>query len=222
MRSKSNDMSKIRKPIAFVFCLFIGCNGYYVSQAQTNEATQLVLNYEKLLQLEKILDNMYKGYTILTKGYNAIKDIAEGNFNLHKVFLDALFEVSPAVRNYKRIPSIIQYQQYLVSEYRRAFRGFKNDPNLSEDEINYLEDVYATLFQQSLRNLDELLMIVTANKLRMSDEERLQAIDRIYLDMENKLVFLKVFNSSTQMLAIQRARENHDVETLQKLYEVTP
>jgi excinuclease UvrABC helicase subunit UvrB len=65
-------------------------------------------------------------------------------------------------------------------------------------------------------------MIVTATKLRMSDEERLQAIDRIYLDMENKLVFLKVFNSSTQMLAMQRARENHDVETLQKLYEVTP
>jgi hypothetical protein len=40
--------------------------------------------------------------------------------------------------------------------------------------------------------------------------------------MENKLVFLKIFNSSTQMLAMQRARENHDVETLQKLYEVTP
>lgn len=213
---------KIIKRMVVGLCLLIGCNTPFISQAQTTEATQLVLNYEKLLQLEKILDNMYKGYTILTKGYNAIKNIAEGNFKLHQVFLDGLFAFSPAVRNYKRIPSIIQYQQYLVSEYKGAFRRFKNDPNLTAGEINYLEEVYAALFQQSLRNLDELLMIVTAKKLRMSDEERLQAIDRIYLDMESKLVFLKVFNSSTQMLAIQRAREHHDVETLQKLYDVTP
>jgi hypothetical protein len=190
--------------------------------AQSQEAVQLVLNYEKLQQLEEILDNMYKGYKIITKGYNTIKDIAEGNFNLHQVFLDGLFAVNPSVRNYKRIPYIIQYQQYLVKEYKRAFNRFKNDPNLTVREIKYLENVYGYLFKQSLRNLDELLMIVTATKLRMSDEERLQAIDRIYLDMENKLVFLKVFNSSTQMLAIQRAREKRDVETLQKLYEVTP
>jgi hypothetical protein len=190
--------------------------------AQSQEAAQLILNYEKLQQLEEILDNMYKGYKILTKGYNTIKDIAEGNFNLHQVFLDGLFAVNPSVRNYKRIPYIIQYQQFLVKEYKRAFSRFKNDPNLTVREIKYLENVYGSLFKQSLRNLDELLMIVTATKLRMSDEERLQAIDRIYLDMENKLVFLKVFNSSTQMLAMQRARENHDVETLQKLYEVTP
>jgi hypothetical protein len=192
------------------------------SQAQSQEAVQLILNYEKLQQLEEILDNMYKGYTILAKGYNTIKDIAEGNFNLHQMFLDGLLAVNPAVSNYKRIPVIIQYQEYLVSEYKRAFNRFKNDPNLTVREIKYLENVYDNLFRQSLRNLDELLMIVTAATLRMSDEERLQAIDRIYMDMENKLVFLKVFNSSTQMLVMQRARESHDVETLQKLYEVTP
>jgi hypothetical protein len=209
------------KTITIIIFLFASMNSFRV-HAQSQEAAQLVLNYEKLLQLEEILDNMYKGYKILTKGYNTIKDIAEGNFNLHKVFLDGLFAVNPSVRNYKRIPSIIQYQQFLMREYKRTFNRFKNDPNLTVREIKYLEHVYEYLFKQSLRNLDELIMIVTATKLRMSDEERLQAIDRIYLDMENKIVFLKVFNNSTQMLAIQRARENHDVETLQKLYEVTP
>ncbi|MEO7988606.1 MAG: TerB family tellurite resistance protein [Chryseolinea sp.] len=210
------------KKAGLVAVLFFALHYPVTVQAQSQEAVQLILNYEKLQQLEEILDNMYKGYKILTKGYNTIKDIAEGNFNLHQVFLDGLFAVNPSVRNYKRIPYIIQYQQYLVKEYKRAFNRFKNDPNLTVREIKYLENVYGHLFKQSLRNLDELLMIVTATKLRMSDEERLQAIDRIYLDMENKLVFLKIFNSSTQMLAMQRAREKHDVETLQKLYEVTP
>lgn len=190
--------------------------------AQSQEAAQLVLNYEKLLQLEEILDNMYKGYKILTKGYNTIKNIAEGNFNLHQVFLDGLYAVNPSVRNYKRIPYIIQYQQFLMKEYKRAFNKFRNDPNLTVREIKYLENVYSYLFKQSLRNLDELLTIVTASKLRMSDEERLQAIDRIYYDMENKIIFLKVFNSSTQVLVMQRAKERHELNTVQKLYEVTP
>lgn len=208
--------------IVITLFLLISLNMPVKIYAQSQEATQLVLNYEKLRQLEEILDNMYKGYKILSKGYNTIKDISEGNFSLHQVFLDGLYAVNPAVRNYKRIPYIIQYQKFLVKEYKRAFNRFKNDPNLTVREVKYLSNVYHYLFKQSLRNLDELLMIVTAAKLRMSDEERLQAIDRIYYDLENKVVFLKLFNSTTQWLAMQRARDNHDVITLQRLYGVTP
>lgn len=191
-------------------------------KGQSQEATQLILNYEKLQQLEEILDNMYKGYKILTQGYNTIRDIAEGNFSLHRIFLDGLYAVSPAVSNYKRIPDIIQYQQLLVTEYKRAYNKFRNDPNLTVSEIKYLENVYSSLFEQSLRNLDELLMVVTANKLRMSDEERLQAIDRIFYELENKIVFIKMFNSSTQILIAQRTKEHHDVNKIQKLHDVTP
>ena len=208
--------------IVITLFLLISLNMPVKIYAQSQEATELVLNYEKLRQLEEILDNMYKGYKILSKGYNTIKDISEGNFSLHQVFLDGLYAVNPAVRNYKRIPYIIQYQKFLVKEYKRAFNRFRHDPNLTVREVKYLANVYSYLFKQSLRNLDELLMIVTAAKLRISDEERLRAIDRIYYDLENKVVFLKLFNSTTQWLAMQRARDNHDVITLQKLYGVTP
>ena len=190
------------------------------ASAQTTEAAQLILNYEKLKQLEEILDNMYKGYKILTKGYNRVKDIAEGNFNLHQVFLDGLFAVNPSVAKYQRIPDIIRYQSMLIKEYKRAFNRFKSDPNLTPDEIKYLERVYSYLVKQSLRNLEELTMIITANKLRMSDDERIQSIDRIYFDIENKLSFLRYFNNSTQVLVVQRAKENSEVGSMKKLYEV--
>lgn len=189
--------------------------------AQSQEAQQLILNYEKLQALEKILDNMYEGYKILTKGYNTIKDIAEGNFNLHDAFLNGLFQVNPAVRNYKRIRYIIDYQQYINKEYRRAFERFRNDPNLTAGEIKYLASVYSHLVKQSLQNLDELLTIITATKLRMSDEERLSAIDRIYFEMENKVVFLKMFNSSTQLLVIERDRQQREVSKSRKFFNVT-
>lgn len=191
-------------------------------RAQSQEATQLVLNYEKLRQLEAILDNMYKGYKVLSKGYNTVRDIAEGNFSIHQVFLDGLYMVSPAVRNYRRIPEIIRYQKFLVNEYKRAFDRFRNDTNLTFREVKYIANVYSYLIKQSLRNLDELLMIITASKLRMSDEERLQAIDRIFYSMEEKVAFLIHFNNTTGVLIVQRAKSNRDVNTTQNLYELGP
>jgi hypothetical protein len=199
---------------SLLVCLFTF--GY----CQTQEATQLLLNYEKLKQLEEILDNMYKGYQILSTGYNRIKNIAEGNYNLHQLFLDGLYAVNPAVRNYKRIPMIINYQVVLMKEYKRAYNRFTNDPNLTASELRYLESVYTYVVKQSLRNIEELTMIITASKLRMSDDERMRAIDRIYFDMESKLSFLRYFNNSTQLLALQRAKEKGDVTTGQTLYEV--
>ncbi|HEY5749518.1 MAG TPA: TerB family tellurite resistance protein [Chryseolinea sp.] len=210
------------KKMIIVFALAVAFCVPRRSPAQAQEITQLLLNVEKLRQLEEILDNMYKGYKILTKGYNTVKDIAEGNFNLHKVFLDGLYAVSPVVRDYKRIPYIIEYQKLLARESARAYYAFRHDSNLTAREIRYLENVYAHLLKQSLRNLDELLMIVTASKLRMSDEQRLRSIDRIYEDLLDKVLFVKAFNGGTRMLVMQRAKDRHELGTLQHLYELTP
>lgn len=190
------------------------------SHGQSTEAQQLLLNWEKLQQLEKILDNMYTGYKILDKGYTTIKNISQGNYKLHQVFLDGLMLVNPTIRNYKRIPFIIDYQKLLLKEYKNAYNRFKNDPNFKPQEIEYLANVYSFLFKASLRNIDDLMMIITATKLRMSDDERMAAIDRIFYDMESKLIFLRGFNNSTQLLAIQRARSANDVRTIQHLYGI--
>ncbi|MCA4896312.1 MAG: TerB family tellurite resistance protein [Cytophagales bacterium] len=188
--------------------------------SQATEIQQLILNWEKLAELEKILDNMYTGYKILDKGYNTIKNIAEGNYSIHQIFIDGLMLVNPTVRNYKRIPFIIDYQKLLLKEYSNAYNRFKNDPHFTPQELEYLANVYSYLFTASLRNIDDLVMIITATKLRMNDDERMQAIDRIFYDMESKLIFLRGFNNSTQLLAIQRARSANDVKTMQHLYGI--
>lgn len=128
--------------------------------------------------------------------------------------------MNPAVRKYKRIPLIIEYQLLLVKEHKLAYQQFTQDGNFTLQELEYIRSVYSYLIDRSLKNLEELAMIITANKLRMTDEERLQAIDRLYNEMENKVAFLRHFNSGTQLLAIQRAREKGDVNTLQKIYSI--
>ena len=188
--------------------------------SQSQEAQQLLLNWEKLTQLKKILDDMYKGYSIVSKGYNTIKNLSQGSFNLHQIFLDGLMQVSPVVKKYKRVGDIIACQGMIVKEYKSAFNRFKKCGLFNSKEIDYMGDVYKNLFNKSLQSLDELMMVITANKLRMSDDERLRAIDSIYDAIEDKLSFLRNFNRGTTVLAIQRGRESIDTKLSQKLYDV--
>jgi hypothetical protein len=69
--------------------------------------------------------------------------------------------------------------------------------------------------------MDELTAVVTADKLRMSDDERLKAIDRIYLDMQDKLIFLRSFNHSTSVLGLQRDREKRAIDAIKGVYGIT-
>lgn len=196
--------------------MMLSCLGA-ASHAQSQEAQQLALNIEKLTQLKQILNNMYKGYQTLSKGYNTIKDISQGNFKLHEFFLDQLLQVSPTVRQYRRVGDIIQYQLLLVKEYKAAFNRFKVSQLFNNDELNYMGTVYGNLFNRSLQSLDELMLVVTAGKLRMSDDERIAAIDRIYVDMGDKLGFLRSFNKGNNVLAVQRGREAVDTKVSKQL-----
>ena len=188
--------------------------------AQAEEIQQLLLNIEKLAQFRKILNNMYKGYKIVYNGYTTIKNISEGNFNLHRNFLDGLLQVSPAVKKYKRIADIISYQLRIVKEYKTALNQFKQDKHFTRDEIDYLGKVYSNLFNESLKSLDELSMVITAGKLRMSDDERLQAIDRIYNNIVDQFSFLQEFNNSTALLSVQREKDLQDIEISRKIYSI--
>lgn len=190
------------------------------AQSIADDLEQLTLDYQKLSGMKSILSQMYKGYEIVSNGYNSVKGVAQGNYSLHQAFLDGLMVVSPTVRKYPHVIDIINDQATLVSEYKSAYNSFRQDKYFSPDEIGYMMDVYNNLVSRSLQNIDELSMVMTDNKLRMSDAERLQAIDRVYTAGREELTFLRQFNEQTENIAIARAKENNDKQTLQVLYGI--
>lgn len=208
---KTNNTRRYLVVLLMIFLLKV--NGF----AQSTEAQQLLLNVEKLSQLKNILRDMKKGYTVISNGYNTVKNISEGNFSIHEVFIDGLMLVSPEVRKYGRVVDIITYQKDLLSEYKAALKRFRSADVFNAAELEYLANVYASLFSQSLDNLDELTMVVTANHLRMNDEERLKAVDRIFGDTSDKLTFLRRFNRETGLLMQQRKAAKADLKGLKGL-----
>lgn len=189
-------------------------------RAQSTEVQQLLLNVEKLSQLKNILADMKKGYTVVMGGYNTIKNISQGNFSLHEFFLDGLMLVSPEVKKYRRVIDIIDYQKALVKEYKRAYQQFQRSGNFGVGELEYLGRVYKQLFDQSVDNLDELAMVITSSKLRMNDQERLAAIDRIFASTEEKLAFLRYFNEQGLLLNKLREKERLEIEAIRGIYSL--
>ena len=202
--------------ILLLCCFFtFGC---FKLNAQSFEIQQLILDIEKLTQLKDIYSDLIKGYEILSEGYQAVSDISKGNFDLHHLFLDGLLKANPVVQKYEMVGDIINCELRIISEYGTAYDRFKTDKNFSPDEIIYIGKVYNNLIDQSIKGLSDLTSVLTDNVMRASDDERLSEIDRLDLEMQDRLNFLRYFNNNTIVLALQRAREQNDVNTIKNIY----
>ncbi len=204
-------------------CVWIVLLLFFLSSqsfSQSQAIQQLLLDVEKLTQLKNILSELKDGYQIVSRGYTTIKNISEGNFNLHDIFLKSLVEVSPAVKNYIRIKDITDAQLSIVRECKHALRHFKESGEFSVDELTYLDKVYANLFNHSVDNLQTLIMVITTGKLRMSDDERINSIDAVWKEISQQLTFLRHFNNQAQMLCVQRLKEKNDLSTVNHLYDI--
>lgn len=213
-------MGSIKKLIGLI-CFLLCAFGFQPTNAQVStgqDMQQLLYDIEKLTQFKSILSDMQQGYTILTQGYEQVKSLSQGNFNLHSVFLDGLMQVNPEVAKYARVADIIADEASILSEYKKAYRQFQNSGGFNADELDYLARVYAQLTKAALNDVNELANIITASKLRMSDDERLSAIDRIHGQSSDKLSFLRDFNRRMTILLLQRQQEQNEVNNLKSLY----
>jgi enoyl-CoA hydratase/carnithine racemase len=125
------------------------------------------------------------------------------------------------VRKYPKIAQIISNQEMLVNEYHSAWSSYSH-ASFSPDEVGYMMDVFNNLVTQSLNNLRTLSMVVTDSQLRMTDAERLGAIDRIYEDSKNELSYLRSFNNRLYQTSQIRSQRTNDKNQIKSLYGVTP
>lgn len=213
-------MKKHLKHMVIILVMFVCLGSAKHANAQVQEMQQLILDIEKLTQLKGILSDMKTGYQIYQQGYGSISQLSKGNFDLHSIYLNGLLSINPTVKNYGRVADIITQQASLLSEYKSAYKQFKQSGLFSASELTYMSNVYGQLVNQSLQNLDELTNVLTAGKLRMSDDERMRAIDRIYASSSDKLQFLRHFNRQGVLLNIQRSKDAGDNRTLKQLYGI--
>lgn len=205
-------MKKCISILLFAFGFYSDCC------SQTQELQQLTLDIEKLAQMKSMLSSMTQGYSTLKNGYNSVIGISQGNFDLHKNFLNGLFQVSPAVKRYKKINDIISDQSLLVKEYKETYAKFRSAGGFNPKELSTINNKYASWLEESEKVLDELLLVITPGTLRMNDEERIAVIDRVDAEMKDVLNALRTFNSNNNIIMLNRQRVKKDIEVSKQVF----
>lgn len=201
-----------------LFSLLTTSNVHGRAQTVADLLIQLELDKEKLTSMKNTLQEMYQGYETLQAGYTQIRDIAKSNFNLHQAFLDALLAISPAVAGDPRIPAILDAEYRIVSGYRAANAKWSGTGVFTAQELDDIIGTYAALLQRCRQSAEELTMVLTADQLRMSDAERMQAIGRIDADTRAQLSMMQELDNTLSLQATRRLKEAGDINALKQLY----
>jgi len=147
-----------------------------------------------------------------------IADWVERQRKLYADYFEELWKIKMAISYYHRIREVVDKQKQLVKEYQRARELVRQDGNFTADEVSYMLRIYGGILEESIRNLDRLLLVATAFATQMSDAKRMEIINNAADRIEENLVDLRKFNMQNGMISLQRAKEKNEIEVTKKLY----
>ncbi len=149
-----------------------------------------------------------------------IGDWANKQKELYAKYFDELSKVKNSISTYQAVKDIISKQSQLVKEYSRAFNLSKQDKNFTQQEIDYMQQVYGGILNESLKSIEQVQMVITAFATQMTDAKRLVIINSASDNIEQNLTDLRQFNQQNIRISLQRSKERNDIDVVKKLYGI--
>jgi hypothetical protein len=137
---------------------------------------------------------------------------------LYAKYFDELYKVKNAISSYQAVRDIIKKQVQLVQEYSKAFNLSKQDKNFTADELNYMQIVYTGILDESIKNIDQIHLVINAFATQMTDAKRLEIIHAAGNNIEENITDLRQFNQQNIIISLQRSKEKNDIDVVKKLY----
>ena len=168
-----------------------------------------------LQNAQKVLENKLNELKL-----TEIAEWTEKHRQLYKEYYDDLWKVRNTIASYQRVKQILEHQVRLVDEYKRVWNIIKQDDHFTKDELEYMYRIYTGIMNESVRNLDQILVVVNSFKTQMSDAKRLEIINKCGEEIDRNYYDLKEFNNQNIQLSINRAKDAHEIETVKQLYDL--
>jgi len=166
-----------------------------------------------LQNAQKVLENKFTESKL-----SEISEWVEKQRAQYASYFDELWRIKAALSYYQRVKDIIEKQVKLVKEYKVAWALFKQDKNFTGDELEYMQKVYEGMMDESIKNLDELSLVINAFVTQMSDAKRMEVINEVDNKLDENLGDLRAFNNQNKVTSLQRAAEKGEIEIVKKLY----
>jgi hypothetical protein len=81
-----------------------------------------------------------------------------------------------------------------------------------------MEKVYSGILDESVKNIDQISLIIKSFTTKMSDAKRLELINNAADQVDVNYFDLVEFNRQNTLLSLQRAKTETEVQAVKKLY----
>lgn len=166
-----------------------------------------------LQNAQKTLEN-----TLSKLKLDEISDWTERQRTLYKDYFEELSKVKSLISYYQRVRDLSEKQVQLVSEYQRAWNLFRQDKHFTAEELDYMSTVYTGILNESVKNIDQIFLVLNSFSTQMSDAKRLDIINAAADQADANYDDLTRFNRQNILLSLQRAKEQNDIDRVKKLY----
>nr|WP_199077428.1 hypothetical protein [Pedobacter sp. ASV19] len=208
------------KKIITVLLLLCCCK---ISSAQTfaewfrQKKTQKKYLIEQIAALKIYAGYAKKGYDIGKKGLNTIGRIKDGDFNLHRDFFGAMSIVNPEIKRYPRVSGIMDLQERILRLQENTLRQLNGSDLVQNEERQYCKAVYARLLEDCNHDMEDLIRLTGNGQLVMKDDERIQRIDVLYDQAQDKYSFCRSFSEEAIQLILAREKQQQEINRMKKL-----
>lgn len=137
---------------------------------------------------------------------------------LYANYYNELWQVKNLIGTYQKVKDIIQKQTQLVNAYKQADALFKQDSHFNINEMDYMERVYSGIIDESVKNLEQVYLVINSFSTQMSDAQRLAIVNAASGRIDENYNDLKQFNNQNVKLSLQRAKDINDMNTVKQLY----
>ncbi|RKR08875.1 hypothetical protein C8C83_0470 [Flavobacterium sp. 90] len=149
-----------------------------------------------------------------------ISDWTQKQKELYRNYYEELAKVKSIITYYQRIKDISKKQVRLVDEYERAWNLFQKDAHFNSSELDYMQSVYSGILNESLKNIDQIFLVLDSFTTQMSDAKRLEIINAAADQIDANYDDLTLFNRQNILLSLQRAKTEHDVKSVKQFYGI--
>ena len=139
---------------------------------------------------------------------------------LYANYYNELWQVKNLIGTYQRVKDIIQKQTQLVNAYKQADALFKQDSHFNINELDYMERVYSGIIDESVKNLEQVYLVINSFSTQMSDAQRLAIVNAASGRIDENYNDLKQFNNQNVKLSLQRSKDMNDMNTVKQLYGI--
>ncbi|NOT73402.1 MAG: conjugal transfer protein TraI [Cyclobacteriaceae bacterium] len=161
----------------------------------------------------KVIENKLSQFKL-----NEIAEWTDRQRQLYQKYYDDLWKIRTTLAAYHRIATIVNRQQQIVQLYSQTWRLVSSDDHFSSTEIDYMYRVYSGILNDSIYNLEQVILVINSYRLQMSDAKRKEAIDKAAENVEKNYRDMKQFHNQNMQLSMSRAKDKHEVETIRRLY----